>query len=254
MLCRVNISSLNLSLFLPNRVPTRVSFAVTSETLRSVYNKEYLQPLLAICNQSCTILSICGIVLSASSFLWESEGAIFFGFTGDVLLVFFAGSWLEFFARRIFFWNQFGCFVGSLFGSSEQKNHPWRCNFCALVFHAPEFAHGSFKFWTGKMETKRMDRCCIHTFKTKQKRTIQIFTYELFIQNNNLNIKKININKLNKTSARIIDNFFFFFFVRANTTWGKMCEHHFFCAILASNVRMFAHFVRIWEPLRKDTI
>ena len=29
-----------------------------------------------------------------------------------------------------------------------------------------------------------------------------------------------------------------------------MCEHNFFCcAILDSNVRMFAHFVRIWESL-----
>ena len=82
LLYQVNISSLNPSLFPSHRVPTRVSCDVTSENLRNVYNKEYLQPLQAICNQSCTILSICEIVSSSSPFLWASEGAIFFALLG----------------------------------------------------------------------------------------------------------------------------------------------------------------------------
>ena len=115
-----------------------------------------------------------------------------------------------------------------------------RSRICAWEFQILDRKNGNKK--NGQM---------LYPYFTKKKRTLQIFRYELLIQNNNLSITNkyklyVHTYKLNKTSARIIDNCFFF---RANTTRGKMCEHHFFCAILASNVRMFAHFVRIWEPL-----
>ena len=118
------------------RVPTRVSCDVTSENLRNVYNKEYIQPLLAICNQSCMILSISGIVLSSSSFLWASEGNnIFLVYWGRFSSFFFCGELIGIFCQENFFMEPIRmlcCLIVWEFWTKKS----WRCNFCALVFHS----------------------------------------------------------------------------------------------------------------------
>jgi len=216
------------------RVPTSVSCDVTSENLRNVYNKEYLQPLLAICNQSCTILSICGIVLSSSSFLWASEGIIFFWFTGDVLLLFFLQrvDW-NFLPGEFFSGTNSYALLAHCLGVLNKK----------IIYGDATFVHwfsdplqnlrmGVSNFGQEKWKQKERKDVVFILSKQNKKRTIQIFTYEFFIQNNNLNIKKININKLNKTSARIIDNFSLF----VQTQFGGKCANIIF-------------FVRFWPQM-----
>ena len=130
--------------------------------------------------------------------------------------------------------------MGSLFGSSEQKIIHEDATFVHWFSTLQNLAMGVSNF--GQEKWKQKERTDV-VLKEK-KRTIQIFTYELLIQNNNLSITNkyklyVHTYKLNKTSARFIDNCFFF---RANTTWGKMCEHHFFLCdfgLKCSHVRTF---------------
>ena len=77
--------------------------------------------------------------------------------------------------------------MGSLFGSSEQKIIHEDATFVHWFSTLQDLRMGVSNFGQEKWKQKEPDRCYFQN-KTKKKRTIQIFTYELIIQNNNLSI------------------------------------------------------------------